>query len=256
MNRLRNLLQRNKGRGRFDIKVEAGGATIYLYDAIVDTDMDAEWLGGVSAESFVRALADTDADVIHLRINSPGGSVFGARAMETALRQNRAHVVAHIDGLAASAASFIAMAGDEIEIAEGGFLMIHKAWSLAMGNADEMRHEADLLDKIDDTLANTYAAKTGIDRADIADMLAAETWFTGAEAVERGFADRIAADAPAADAWDLSAYSNAPKPKQALTLEVDASAVQTVVKAALDEAAEVVVRKRRHRDVLRKLIPA
>lgn len=161
---LMRLLARNRGRGQFEIKSAADGkeATVYLYDAIVATEEEAEWYGGVSAQSFVKQLAGLEADTIHLRINSPGGSVFAGRAMETALRQHSAKVIVYVDGLAASAASFVAMAGDEIEMAQGAFFMIHKAWSMAWGNSDELRKEADLLDKVDGSLAKTYHDRTGL----------------------------------------------------------------------------------------------
>lgn len=212
--KIRQLLASNRGRGHFAIRAEGDQATVYLYDMIVDTDADAEWWGGVSAESFVKALAGIQAGTIHLRVNSPGGSVFGGRAMQNALRQHSARVIAHVDGLAASAASFVIMAADEIEMAPGAFLMIHKAWSLAVGNADDLQHTAGLLEQIDATLAQTYADRTGIDAARITDMMAAETWIESAAAVEQGFADRVAEGAKktgADNAWDLSAFGHAPQ---------------------------------------------
>ena len=209
---LMRLLARNRGRGQFEIKAAADGkeATVYLYDAIVATEEEAEWYGGVSAQSFVKQLAGLEADTIHLRINSPGGSVFAGRAMETALRQHSAKVIVYVDGLAASAASFVAMAGDEIEMAQGAFFMIHKAWSMAWGNSDELRKEADLLDKVDGSLAKTYHDRTGLPEAELAEMMAAETWLDADEAVAKGFADRVAESNAAQNRWDLSAYQNAP----------------------------------------------
>ena len=211
-NKIRQLLASNRGRGHFNIATEGDEATVYLYDMIVDSDADAEWWGGVSAEAFAKTFAGIKAGTIHLRVNSPGGSVFGGRAMETAIRQHSAKVIAHVDGLAASAASFLIMGADEIEMAPGAFLMIHKAWSLAVGNADDMLHAAGLLEQIDGTLAQTYAARTGMDADKIAAMLAAETWITANDAVEQGFADRVAEAAPkASNKWDLSAFNAAPR---------------------------------------------
>jgi ATP-dependent Clp protease protease subunit len=170
----------------------------------------------VSAQSFVRALAEITADVIHLRINCPGGDIFAARAMETAIRGHSAKVIAHIDGVAASAASFVMLAADEVEISDGAFVMIHKGWAFAMGNADELKEMAGLLDAVDATLVRTYAKETGQDESDILAWMAAETWFSSDDAVQKGFADRIAGDAPAANAtaWNLSAYNNAPTSPQ------------------------------------------
>lgn len=192
-------------------------AEILLYDVIVDSELEAEWWGGVAPEPFVKAVKALDVDTIHLRINSPGGSVFAARAMETALREHRARVVVHIDSLAASAASFLAMAGDEIVMAKGAMMMIHKAWTLAWGNADELHKTADLLDKIDGTLVETYADRSGMDKDAVAAAMAEETWYTAQEAVDAGLADRLSEADPKAEptataAWNLSAYAHAPQP--------------------------------------------
>lgn len=187
-----------------------GQAELYLYDAIVDSELEAEFWGGVTPKSFIQALKDIDADTIHIRVNSPGGSVFAARAMEQALREHKARIVAHVDGVAASAASFLVMAADEIVMAPGAMMMIHKAWTVAMGNADDLVNTADLLDKIDGTLASTYAARSGESVDKITDMMAAETWFTAQEAVDFGLADSVAENVKAQQKWNLSAYSKAP----------------------------------------------
>lgn len=206
---LLKLLADNKGRGQF--RAEKGGdeATLFLYDVIVSDD----YWGGVSAETFVKELRSLTAGTIHLRINSPGGDVFAARAMEQAIREHGSKIVAHIDGYAASAASFLAIAADEVEITEGGFYMIHKAWTLGYGNSDDLRKTADLLEKVDESLVATYAKKTGAEADAIRDWMKAETWFTAQEAVEQGFADRIAeGKAKALVNWDLSAYGRPSDP--------------------------------------------
>lgn len=189
-------------------------AEILLYDAIVDDQLEAEYWGGVAPLGFIQELRAITAGTIHLRINSPGGSVFAARAIEQALREHSARIVVHIDGLAASAATFIAMAGDEIVMAKGALFMIHNAWTFAYGNAADLKATADLLDKIDGTLVQTYADRTKQKPDQVADWMAAETWFTADEAVAAGFADRLAAaektDPPAKAAWNLSAYAHAP----------------------------------------------
>ena len=152
-----------------------------------------------------------DAPTIHLRINSPGGEVFAARAIEAAIRNHPARIVAHVDGYAASAASFVAVACDEVEIAPGGFFMIHKAWTFTAGNADDLLHTAEMLEKLDASLVDTYAKKTGCAPEAIAGWMKAETWFSAGESVEHGFADRVAEAAPKAQAdWNLSVYANAP----------------------------------------------
>ncbi|ABI59716.1 peptidase S14, ClpP [Nitrosomonas eutropha C91] len=198
----------------FRAELSGDEATIYLYDTIVSDDF---W-GGVTAISFVKELMAIKAPVIHLRINSPGGDVFSARAIETAIREHNSEVIAHIDGVAASAASYIALAADNIVIAEGAFYMIHKAWSFAMGNADDLLEMAALLEKVDESLVTTYAKRTGQAEDQIRDWMRNETWFSAAEAVEYGFADSVAEDGPSASAsigWDLSAYNAAPIIRQA-----------------------------------------
>lgn len=213
MNQLLKLYADNRkvADRRFVVSNKTDGqAEVYLYDSIVDSELEAEFWGGVSPKSFIQALNDIDAEVIHLRVNSPGGSVFAARAMEQALREHKAKVIAHVDGVAASAASFLVMAADEIVMAPGAMMMIHKAWTIAMGNANDLMDTADLLDKIDGTLAATYAARTGQDESKIADMMEAETWFTAQEAVEAGFADVVAENVKAKNQWNLSAYEKAP----------------------------------------------
>lgn len=216
-NRLNKLYADNRRASarKFEVVAQAdsGDVEIFLYDHIVSSEEEAEWWGGIAPESFVRAIYGLDKSAtIHLRVNCPGGSVFAARAMEQALRDHKGKVVVHIDGLAASAATFIAMAGDEVVMAKGALFMIHKAWTGMWGNAEDLRKEADLLDKIDGTLADTYADKTGKSVEEIGAWMAAETWFTAQEALDAGFADSIAeSDAKAkAGAWNLSAYENAP----------------------------------------------
>lgn len=215
-NRLNKLYADNRKASarKFEVvaKADSTDVEIFLYDHIVSSEDEAEWWGGVAPESFVKAVYGVDKDAkIHLRINSPGGSVFAARAMEQALRDHKGGVIVHIDGLAASAATFIAMAGEEVIMAKGAMFMIHKAWTGMWGNANDLRKEADLLDKIDGTLAQTYADKTGKGLEQVSSWMADETWFTAAEALEHGFATSIADSDAKASAWNLSAYANAPK---------------------------------------------
>lgn len=219
-NRLNKLYADNRKAAarKFEVaaKADTNEVEIFLYDHIVSSEDEAEWWGGVAPESFVKAVYAVDKDAtIHLRINSPGGSVFAARAMEQALRDHKGKVIVHIDGLAASAATFIAMAGDEVIMAKGAMFMIHKAWTGMWGNANDLRKEADLLDKIDGTLADTYASKTGNDLGQISAWMAEETWFTADEALEHGFATSIAEAEAKASVWNLSAYDKAPKPQSA-----------------------------------------
>lgn len=188
------------------IEQAAREATVYLYDIIGES-----WAGGVSAKEFVPQLAALDVDTIHLRINSPGGDVFDARAIANALAQHPAHVVAHIDGHAASAATYIALSANEVEIADGGFFMIHNAWTLAFGNANDFEATAEVLRKVDASISADYQRKTGKTAEQITEWMDAETWFTADEALEHGFVDRIAtAQKAAKNNWNLAAYGNAP----------------------------------------------
>lgn len=207
MARLQALLATNRATPRrYEIADAKDGAeaTVYVYD-LIDAYL------GVSAQQFVKDLAGIKASTIHLRINSPGGDVFEGRAIATAIRAHGAKVVAHVDGLAASAASWIALAADEVEIAPGAMMMIHRASSIAWGNADDMLQLAALLEKIDGTLVDEYVRETGNTAENVRTWLDAETWFTAEEAVALGFADRLSEDAPAVDnRWNLSAFPGAP----------------------------------------------
>jgi ATP-dependent protease ClpP protease subunit len=185
--------------------------TIYIYDAIVSDEDTAYWWGGVSAEALVPEIRAIKSGIIHLRINSPGGDVFAAQTICQAIRDSGAKVIAHIDGYAASAATVIATAADEVEIADGGFYMIHNSWTWAMGNANDLTATAALLSKIDGSLAAQYAKKSGKDVEELKAQMDAETWFTAQEAVDAGLVDRVAEGKKAEAAWDLSAYARAPK---------------------------------------------
>lgn len=180
-------------------------ATLWLYDAIDD------WWG-INAGDFAKGVAALTVDVIHLRINSPGGDVFGARAIVAALRGSGAKVIAHIDGLAASAATFIAANCDEVRMADGAFFMIHQASTFTWGNSADLRETADLLDKVDGSIVNDYVRRTGQPEQQIRDWMAAETWFTAEEAKTSGFVDQVVSGQKVDNsAWDFSDCRNAPK---------------------------------------------
>lgn len=147
---------------------------------------------GVTAKTFAEDLKKLGAvQTIDLRINSDGGVVTDARAMYNMLVEHKARINVHIDGIAASAASFLAMAGDEITISEGGFVMIHNARGVTIGEAKDHRQMADILEKVNDTILQTYAARTKVDAKQIKKWMDDETWFTGTEAVANRFADKM-----------------------------------------------------------------
>lgn len=208
-NKLLNLLRNNAKKGEF----RAEGNTIFLYDVIASSKAEAEWFGGVDAETFVQTIRGMTGDV-SLRINSPGGDVFAARAMAQAIRDHQGTVTAYVDGYAASAASFVTSVADKTVMSQGSMMMIHKAWSIALGNADDFMATAALLEKIDGTIVETYQAaaeKRKKTAPDFLGMMAAETWLTAQEAIDAGLADEVSADAVKASArWDFSAYDKPP----------------------------------------------
>jgi ATP-dependent protease ClpP protease subunit len=158
-------------------------AEILLYDEI------GEWWGK-SAKDFVKEIKDLgDISNITLRINSAGGEVFDAQTMYSYLRTHKAHKTVRIDGLAASAASFLAMAGDKIIMPANAMMMIHNPVMFSWGEAEDMRKAANFLDKVRDTIAAVYVAKTGLDQNKIKSMMDEETWMTANEALSLGFCD-------------------------------------------------------------------
>ncbi len=197
---------------RFEVHATVQEATVYLYDVMVSDELTAEAFGGIAPKPFVQALRTIEAPVIHLRINSPGGDVFAARVIEQAIREHPARFIAHVDGYAASAATLVTMAADEVVMAKGAFLMIHRSWSMAFGNSQDMLDMATLLEKIDNTIADTYLQRTGQPTSQIRQWMEAETWFTADEAVKARFANRIAEESVSAQAaWNLGVYAHAPQ---------------------------------------------
>ncbi len=243
MNQLMSLYALNRAARhvfRVDNAVSESEATVYMYDMIVSDDLTAEWCGGISPMMFLRDLASITAPTIHLRINSPGGDVFAARAIEQAIRDSDKTIICHIDGICASAATFIAIACDEVVMSPGALFMIHNGWTWGCGDRHDMTKTATLLGKVDSTIALSYATKSGKPQDEIALLMDAETWFTAQEAVAFGLVDRIAGEADAvppampadpevepaapeggdgemegpADMWNLSVYRNAPRARQ------------------------------------------
>lgn len=168
-------------------KTEAEAPTLWIYD-----DIGPEWAGMISAKMVAKALASDDfknAPEILVRINSPGGDVFEGIAMYNLLATARQFVRVQVDGLAASAASLVAMAGREIAIAGNAFLMIHNAWTVTWGNKADLQKTVGVLGEIDAILAKTYVARSGMDSAEVTKLMDAETWLAADDAVSKGFAD-------------------------------------------------------------------
>lgn len=183
-------------------------AEIYLYGIVGDF-----WGDGVSAKKFADDLKSLGKGIkaIDLRINSEGGDVFAGKAIYSLLVSHEARVVAYVDGLAASIASFVAMAADEIVISEGAFMMVHNAWTVAIGGAADLRSTADLLDTVSGTIRDAYAARTKNSAEKIGKLMDDETWMTGKEAVELGFADSMVENLKvAASVSDPSRFKHLP----------------------------------------------
>ncbi|MDO5663567.1 MAG: Clp protease ClpP, partial [Brachybacterium sp.] len=159
-------------------------AEVYLYDAI-----DPWW--GVTAKDFVDAWNRLDVDRIDLYINSPGGDVFDGMAILNVIRRSKATVIAHVDGLAASAASFIAMGADKVVMGRNSELMIHDASGLCWGNAGDMHKLAADLDRVSDNIASVYAERSGKPAGAWRDAMREETWYSADEAVAAGLADYV-----------------------------------------------------------------
>lgn len=186
----------------------ADRAEIYVYGVI-----GGDWFGeGVTAKQFADDLKKIgDVKTIDLRINSEGGDVFAGKTMYTLLTQHKAKIVTHVDGLAASAASYVAMAGKEIRISEGAFVMIHRAWTVTMGNAADHERQVDLLKSVDASIRDVYVARTNKTAAQVDKWMEDETWFTGKEAVENGFADVLVENMRvAAKVSDACKFKNIP----------------------------------------------
>jgi ATP-dependent protease ClpP protease subunit len=162
---------------------DAGEPVVRIYDEI--------GFFGITADEFIKDLDKITASTIRVEINSPGGDVFDAVAIYNALRTHPAHVTTRVDGLAASAASLIVQAGDHRVMLSSSQMMIHNAWSFAIGNADELREMAALLDQQDDVIAGVYASRSGGDKDEFRSLMAADTWLTDQDTVEKGLADEV-----------------------------------------------------------------
>lgn len=211
-------------RGEDGAEPSAESKTLEL--DIYDRIGESFWFDSVSAKS-VRSLLKSNkkAETIKVRINSRGGDVIDGSAIYTLLAEHDAQVIVNIDGIAASMASVIAMAGDEITMSSAAYLMVHNPWGIGMGEASDLRNLADTLDKMRGTLASIYAGKSGQSLEQIYAWMDAETWMTATEAKERGFVDLVqkpkrsaakqskdaSARAYASLAMGLDAYGNMPE---------------------------------------------
>lgn len=196
---------------------------LFIYDEITDPFW-SEFGFGISAASFATELSRNKGKALTVHINSPGGSVFEGTAIYNLLRGHSAPVHVIVDGIAASIASVIAMAGDTVTMAPHSMLMIHDAWGITMGNAADHEQQAKVLNKLSDNIAAVYAER-GDKRVNWRAKMLEETWITDAEAVAWKLADRIDESVPTAQAkFDLSRYANVP---ECLTCQADADGIAT-----------------------------
>lgn len=216
---------RKEWRARFNNRTPAErqpkALTVRAADADVTEILLYDEIGfwGITAKEFATGLAGVTTPSIVLRINSPGGDVFDGLAMYNALLSHGAKVTTVVDGLAASAASFIALAGDTIQMHESAMMMVHRAWGLAIGNEGDMAAMADTLRKIDAQLAGIYAKKTGETVEEMLAMMAGEadgTWFTADEAKAAGMIDEVLVGEPAGNRNSLDIGAEAAARLQAM----------------------------------------
>ncbi len=202
-------LKLKSGLPRFELRNLAGGKSVELW---IYDDIGPEWAGMIGAKTIVDALKPhDDAETIFVRINSQGGSMIEAAAIYNILTRHKARKEVDIDGAALSAASFVAMAGDVIRMADNALFMVHDPWSIGIGTADDMRLLADVLDKSKANFVRTYSARTGLEESKVAQMMTDETWFDAAEAEEAGFVDSVTASKQIAAHLDLDRFKNAPR---------------------------------------------
>lgn len=206
MNKIMQLYKDNAAIKRQPVNLvrNEAEATLYIYDVI-----SADW--GISAKMVIDAIAEANGvPLLNIRINSPGGDVFEARAIIEAIKRFAGKTVAHIDSVAASAATGIACAANEVLIAEGAFYMIHNASGMVWGDKNVMRDTADLLEKVEGSIVSDYVAKTSKEQQQIIDWMNDETWFSAQEAIDNGFADGLAPTAKVGNMWNLTAYGKVP----------------------------------------------
>ena len=187
--------------------VKASANEFFINDVI-----DQYW--GANAKDLKEFLdQNAESSEIHIHINSPGGDAFEGRTMASLIRAFKGKTVCHVDGIAASAASIVAVSCDEVVMGIGTMLMIHNAWTITAGNKADLIDQAELLDKCDQAMATDYELKSGLPREEIIAMMDAETWLTAEDAVEKKLADRIDNEKQKQDtsAFNLDAYDNTPE---------------------------------------------
>ncbi len=204
----------------YRIRAARKTAEIRIYEEI------GAW--GVTAKRFVDDLAALgEISTLSVRINSLGGDVFDAIAMYNALSRHPARIVTHVDGICASAATLVALAADEVLMADNGLWMIHEPWTVSGGNADQLQKSADLLDSIAEQIVGIYARKTGADPANIREQMREETWLDAEQALEAGYVDAIDAPLKAVAKADLSRFKHPPQQREASAMSEPTQPAET-----------------------------
>ena len=173
----------------FQVKNEAGRATVYIYGTI-----GADWWSPEDenrAKEFSQTLDELSPKPLDIRIDSTGGDVYEGFAIASAIQRYEGDTHAYIDGIAASAASYIALMADRVTMNDYAMIMIHNAWCLTVGNRDELRGTADRLEALDDTIAGIIAARSVLDLDAVKEAMRAETWYTGDDALAAGMCDEV-----------------------------------------------------------------
>lgn len=200
---------------------------------------------GINSDDFARALDSIPKDVktIHVRVDSRGGDVFDAITMANALRNHPATIVSHIDGLAASAASYFAMSADEVRMGDNTWIMIHDPWSGVMGTARDMRKSADLLDRIGATITDEYTKRVNVSREQVVAWMADETWLNANDALKHGFVDAIDdGTTETKNKFDLSVFAKVPDALKFHSEKSDDSRSRDVPEISNKRAAEKALR--------------
>jgi ATP-dependent Clp protease protease subunit len=192
-----------------NFKVRMAGAK--AGELVIYEDITPRGWGGVDAKSVMDEVKGLGRlETLNVRLNSQGGDVFEGVAIYNFLHRLDAHIVVDIDAQALSIASVIAMAGDEIRIAENARVMIHDPWTIVMGTADEFRKRASVMDDVKESMLGIYAARTKRSTQELASMMTDETWFSASEAIEFGFADKMTENLRIAAKFDPKRFKNAP----------------------------------------------
>ena len=213
----------------YSIRALSKGAEISIHDEI--------GAFGVTAKEFLAELGElTNTSRITLRINSPGGSVFDGIAIYNALKRHPAHITVVVEGIAASIASVIVCAGDEVVMPENAMLMLHEPSAVVSGTADDLLSMAAALEKMRISLVSAYRDKSGLPDTEIEELLSHETWLSASEALDLGFADRIEAPVKMAACFDLSTFRNTPQALSAFSTRNEEAPMSKPTKTPPDKA--------------------